>query len=98
MHRLRACAGSWMSRTTTVGSPTTVPMTRLSPAGTADAQWTIEVATAGGLAAGDALVPAGAEAAADADGGAVVCAIGVEPPHAASAVAMTRTAARPRTR
>ena len=29
-----------MSRTTTVGSPTTVPMTRLSPAGTVAEQWT----------------------------------------------------------
>src|SRR5215510_2951351 len=40
--RLRAFAGSWMSRTTTVGSPTTVPMTRLSPAGTVVAQCTSE--------------------------------------------------------
>src|SRR5438876_138458 len=33
VQRLRACAGSWMSRTTTAGSPTTVPMTMLSAAG-----------------------------------------------------------------
>ena len=38
-----ALAGSWISRTTTVGSPLTVPITRLSPAGTAVAQWTSEV-------------------------------------------------------
>lgn len=35
-----ALAGSWMSRTTIVGSPTTVPITRLSPAGTVAEQWT----------------------------------------------------------
>src|SRR2546421_7386140 len=38
--RLRACAGSWMSRTTTVASPEIVPMTRLSPDGTELEQWT----------------------------------------------------------
>src|SRR6266571_359346 len=38
--RLRAWEGSWMSRTTTVLSPVTVPMTRLSPEGTALEQWT----------------------------------------------------------
>jgi hypothetical protein len=31
-----------MSRTTTVGSPLTAPITRLSPAGTAVSQWTSE--------------------------------------------------------
>src|SRR5579859_988912 len=33
VHRFLALAGSWMSRTTITGSPTTVPITRLSPAG-----------------------------------------------------------------
>src|SRR2546421_10682706 len=40
VQRLRAFAGSWMSRTTTVGSPVTVPIAMLSPAGTVPTQWT----------------------------------------------------------
>src|SRR5450759_5508340 len=40
LHTFLALEGSWMSRTTTVGSPLTAPITRLSPAGTAVSQWT----------------------------------------------------------
>ena len=43
-----------MSRTTTVGLPDTVPITRLSPAGTAAVQWTSDGAPPGvGEPAGD---------------------------------------------
>src|ERR1700720_4833598 len=40
LHRFLALAGSWMSRTTMVGSPLRAPSTRLSPAGTAAGQLT----------------------------------------------------------
>src|SRR6184192_145554 len=82
VQRLRECAGSWMSRTTTVGSPTTVPITRLSPAGTAESQWTAEAIV-------DGVAPA--------VGRAVVLAVGVEPPHPATASIATRAAAPART-
>ena len=81
VHRLRAFAGSWMSRTTTVGSPTIVPMTRLSPAGIATEQCTAEAALAGvEPATGLGVAEAVAEGALDVDGAAVVCAVGVAPP------------------
>src|SRR5437762_13267384 len=88
VQRLRECAGSWMSRTTMVGSPTTVPMTRLSPAGTADVQWTSDAGPAVGLASGEADdAPVG-----------VCVAAGGEPPHAQSTSTTTRTASLPRLR
>src|SRR5439155_23092955 len=84
VQRLRAWAGSWMSRTTTVGSPTTVPITRLSPAGTAAAQWTAE-AIVDGVAAVEGLDDAPAVGLLVAEAAGVMCAVGVgEPPHAAS--------------
>jgi hypothetical protein len=49
-----------MSRTTTVGSPTTVPMTRLSPAGTVVAQCTSEAGPLVGVDAG--VLPAEGDA------------------------------------
>src|SRR2546421_2125205 len=53
VHTFLALAGSWMSRTTTVGSPTTVPMTRLSPAGTVPEQWTSDAGPGLPLATGE---------------------------------------------
>jgi hypothetical protein len=75
LQSVRACAGSWMSRITTVGSPTTVPMTMLSPAGTGDGQWTAEAIVDGvGSAEGElAAVAAGVKLVVD-----VVFAVGVE--------------------
>ena len=81
-----------MSRTTSVGSPTTFPMTRLSPAGTAAAQFTSEAEEAVGVAVAlglEVVEPDG-----DADGEPVVCAMGVDPPHAASVITATRTPVR----
>src|SRR5690242_116290 len=96
VHRLRACAGSWMSRTTTVGSPTTVPITRLSPAGTDEAQWT-EVAIVPGVEAGALL---GVALAAELEGvlvavagPALVCAAGVAPPPQETRVTIASRAA-----
>src|SRR2546430_15683370 len=57
VHTFLALAGSWMSRTTMVGSPTTVPMTRLSPAGTVPGQWTRHAGPA--PPAGTSVSPAG---------------------------------------
>ena len=75
-----------MSRTTMVGSPTTVPMTRLSPAGTAAVQWTSDAGPAVGLGSGEAVAA-----------GLGVCAAGGgEPPHAQSTSTTSRTAARTR--
>src|SRR5216117_3434568 len=94
VQRLRECAGSWMSRTTTVGSPTTVPITRLSPAGTAESQWTAEAIVEGvAPAVGRAVVVAAVVA----DVVGVVLAVGVEPPHPATASIVTRAAAPART-
>ena len=53
VQRFFALAGSWMSRTTTVGSPTTVPITRLSPAGTALVQCTKDAGPGEEVAPGD---------------------------------------------
>jgi hypothetical protein len=82
-------AGSWMSRITIVGSPVIVPITRVSPAGTAVSQWTNEappvvpVGLDDGLEAGLAVI--------------VACELGLgdvrlvegEPPHPVSAKAVT---------
>src|SRR5260370_7524010 len=89
-----------MSRTTTVGSPLTVPITRLSPAGTALSQWTREVPPG---------VPVGAqvgleEGAAEALGGVIgwppgvgdFLAIAGEPPPAARVRATPNRTPRPR--
>src|SRR5881296_595973 len=93
LQRLRECAGSCMSRTTTVGSPTTVPITRLSPAGTAESQWTAE-AIVDGVA--PALGRAVAVVVAEVVG--LERTVGVEPPHPATASIATRAAAPARTR
>jgi len=101
VQRLRAFAGSWMSRTTTVGSPVTVPIAMLSPAGTVPTQWTRVAGPGAPLGFGvvelDGVV---AVAAADADAFAVgECdAVGVEPPHAATARDRKRAAPVARTR
>src|SRR5256885_14894143 len=68
VHTFFALAGSWMSRTTMVGSPTTVPMTRLSPAGTAPRQRTRDAGPGPPLGTGEALVAGGAPAGASAGG------------------------------
>src|SRR2546429_7257785 len=97
VHRFFALAGSWMSRTTTVGSPTTVPITRLSPAGTGLAQRTREAGPGDELAVGDVPVDGVAVAVAD-DVAAGVCApVAPEPPHAARTKIETRAAPRART-
>src|SRR5207249_12141184 len=98
VQRLRECAGSWMSRTTTVGSPTTVPITRLSPAGTAVAQWTAEAIVVGVAPAEGLDDAAGVEVSVGEEEG-VVCALGAgEPPHAASANVRKRATPAARTR
>src|SRR5260370_33839753 len=75
-----------MSRTTTVGSPLTVPITRLSPAGTALSQWTREVPPGGPVEAEVGLEEGAAEALGEEIGwplgvGAFLAMAG-EPPHA----------------
>src|SRR5947209_14687587 len=52
VQRFFALAGSWMSRTTTIGSPATVPITRLSPAGTEAVQCTSDAGPAAGVELG----------------------------------------------
>src|SRR5438034_5667132 len=98
VHTVRAWAGSWISRSTTVGSPTTVPITRLSPAGTAAAQWTAEAIVVG-VAPAEGLVDAAAVAPSVGEVEGVVCALGAgEPPHAASASVRRRATPAARTR
>src|SRR2546423_1565935 len=93
VHTFFALAGSWMSRTTMVGSPTTVPMTRLSPAGTAPGQWTRDAGP--GLPVGMAEVLAVGVAPADEVAGVAMglcAAVGVPPPPQATATKSDRTA------
>src|SRR5712691_6750338 len=98
MHRLRACAGSCMSRTTTVGSPTTVPMTRLSPAGTGVAQCTRDAGLGEAVEPGELPPDAVVGATVDVDGDAEGCAgPGPEPPQAARTNIETRAAPLART-
>jgi hypothetical protein len=87
-----------MSRMTTVGSPTTVPMTRLSPAGTAVAQWTAD-AVVEGAGAADGVPDVTGEVALEgvADELGVLLAVGAGPAHAASARSATRAAGVTRT-
>src|SRR5438105_13705033 len=74
-----------MSRTTTVASPATVPMTRLSPAGTVAAQCTSDAMPVDGVAEVGAD---GVEEVSAVDGEVVdgaCAAVGFAPPQAASA-------------
>ena len=99
MQRFLALAGSWMSRTTTVGSPATVPMTRLSPAGTGRAQWTSVAGPGDPTWAGDAAFDGVVVGAVDVEGVEGVCvAVGDDPPHAASTSMKTRAGPLARTR
>src|SRR5438034_7030319 len=84
VHTLRAWAGSWISRTTTVGSPTTVPITRLSPAGTAVAQWTAEAIVVGVVPAEGLDNAAAVEVSVGEEEGSVCPPGAGDPPHAAS--------------
>ena len=81
-----------MSRTTTVGSPTTVPMTRLSPGGTVAVQWTSDVGPVGpvGLVTGLLI--------GDVAGLGLCDAAGEEPPHATSMRSENRATRRTCTR
>src|SRR5437762_342663 len=96
-HRFRACAGSWMSRTTTVASPATVPMTRLSPAGTAVVQWTSDPIPVDGAGVPP---PDGVDesVAVELEGDGETCPpVDPEPPHAASVRIAIRAAPLART-
>ena len=101
VHRFRALAGSWMSRTTTVGSPVTVPITMLSPAGRVPTQWTRVAGPGGGVAPGEVVLD-GVVVIADAvaaDVGDGVCdALGLEPPHPTTMRIKPRAAPLARTR
>src|SRR6266581_4331833 len=97
VQRFFALAGSWMSRTTTVGSPTTVPMTRLSPAGTAVAQCTRDAGPGEELALGDAPDEGVAVAMALAVADGVCAAVGPEPPQEARRNTENRAAPLART-
>ena len=99
MQRFFAFAGSWMSRTTTVGSPTTVPITRLSPAGTAVVQCTRVAGPGEEVALGEVPVEGVAVSvvAAVDDGVGVWEADGFEPPHAATTNMRARAAPLART-
>src|SRR5437773_12264480 len=83
--RFLAMAGSWMSRTTTVGSPATVPMTRLTAAGTGRAQRTRVAGPGAPTGAGNAAfdgVMVGAVGVEGVEG--VGVAVGDDTPHASS--------------
>jgi len=67
----------------------------LSPAGTAEVQWTSDAGAAAGLAPAVGVDEA---LGVDAEGAALVCVAGDEPLHAASASSETRAAPRTRTR
>ncbi len=81
-----------MSRTTTVGSPATVPMTRLSPAGTGTLQWTSVARPGDPPGPGDAALDGDVVESVDAEGVEGCAAVGDEPPQAASKSMETRAA------
>src|SRR5256884_8596545 len=81
------------------GPPATVPMTRLSPAGTGRAQWTSVAGPGDPTWAGDAAFDGVVAGAVDVEGVEGVCvAVGDDPPHAASTSMKTRARPLARTR